>query len=204
MSDHGLLNHTAYALQLSLGLVLVLSFWSKIRNFSLVEEVVGQYEIIPARFARVAATVLTVVEACLGIALITGIGAVFALSLTALLFAVFAGAVAVNLRRGRDVPCGCFGNSDERISSRTLMRLVLLLSAVTTLAVVMNSGGSLTTITELFDEGAMSIVYVLQIASLASFALLAGMWILSTPEVFRMFGSVTAPGESSDRRREVV
>jgi hypothetical protein len=88
--------------------------------------------------------------------------------------------VATNLRRGRRVPCGCFGGESERISARSLVRLALLLAAVLVLAVVPTSP---VTVGTLAANGASGLAYLAEVGSTALFVVLAGAWLLSLPEL---------------------
>lgn len=186
MADLGLAHHIGFALQLAVGAVLIASFVSKVRAFPSFEEAVAEYAIVPERLARGSAVIVVFAEGLLGLALITGAGGLFVIVLTAVLFGSFGAAVVINLRRGRLVPCGCFGDREERISMRTFARLTLLVSAVVLLLALTWSGTSRTTLTGLVEEGTSSLVYVLEIASLSSFLILAAMWILSMPELLRL------------------
>jgi hypothetical protein len=202
MADLGLLHHIAYALQLALGAVLLASFLSKIRAFSRFEQAVLGYALVPVRLVREVAALMICAEGLLALALLTGTGGLFALSSTAMLLTVFAAAVAINLRRGRLVPCGCFGDNDERISLRGLTRLLLLLSGVVSLLALTFSGTNLTTLAALVEEGVSSAVYVLTIATVSSFLILAGTWILWMPELFRLLPLMI--GTRSDVHEEKV
>lgn len=179
--------------------MLVASFLSKARAFARFEEVVAEYAIVPERLTRVGAATVVCAEGVLGLALVTGTGGLLAVALTAVLFTVFGVAVAINLRRGRRVPCGCFGSTEEEISRRTLARVGLLITAATTLIAMVLSGSSLTAVSELMAGGSQEFGYMLQIASLGGFLILVGMWILALPEVIRLLSPrVTAPQEEKE------
>jgi hypothetical protein len=179
-------HHIGFALQLAVGTVLIASFLSKVRAFSKFEEALVQYSIVPERLVKGGAATVVCAEGILGLALLTGTGGLFPIVLTAVLFAAFGAAVAINLRRGRLVPCGCFGDREERISMRTLARLTLLIAAAVALLGLTVSGTGLTTLAALVGEGTSSFAYVFEIATLSSFLILAAMWILSLPELFRL------------------
>lgn len=205
VADLGLPHHIAFALQLAVGAVLIASFFSKVRAFSRFEEAVAEYAIVPARLVKGGAAIVVCAEGILGLALMTGTGGIFTIALTAFLFTVFGAAVAINLRRGRLVPCGCFGDKDERISMRTLVRLTLLISVVVLLLALTWSGTSLTTLAALVEEDTSSLVYVLEIASLSSFLILAAMWVLSMPELLRLLPvAISTRRQATHRESEVV
>lgn len=71
---------------------------------------IRKYELVPVEHVRAAAAVLPPLEMALGVGLIVGVSISMAASFSSALFAAFAVAIAVNLKRGRaDIPCGCFG-----------------------------------------------------------------------------------------------
>lgn len=88
------------------------------------------------------------------------------------------------MRRGREVPCGCFGSPQEPISPRSLVRLAALGAALGGLALLSAFGdvGTLT-LESVLAEGAAGVEYLLQVAALAGFAISAGMWSLNLPEL---------------------
>jgi hypothetical protein len=181
--DIFVLRHFALASQFSLGIVFLLSALPKLRRpFAFAQSVV-EYQILPAQVAYVFALALIPLEAFLVIAFLTGWSTDIALPLATVMLLAFLVAVGINLRRGRRVPCGCFGNTSELISLRTLARLLLLLAIVLLLIAFRSTGG-----TSLPDLGAMTadvtmLVYLLQTAFLAAFLTLIAAWILSLPEL---------------------
>jgi hypothetical protein len=97
----------------ALALLLVAGAIGKARDRASFRAAVEGYELLPARAAGVAALVFTALEAALGSALL--LPAAFGLrdaaaAGAALLFALYAAAIAVNLARGRrEIDCGCGG-----------------------------------------------------------------------------------------------
>lgn len=87
------------------GAILLLSGYSKIRSGDIVSAT-ARYELVPERYLSVF-VLLPWLECALGACLLLGFGAQFALILTAMLLAAFAGAIAVNVSRGRLIDCGC-------------------------------------------------------------------------------------------------
>lgn len=87
------------------------------------------------------------VEVVLGAVLLAGVGLPWTAMAAAGLLSGFTAAVAVRLRRGEAVPCGCFGEtSPEPVGPDTVLRNVLLVA----LALVGAGGGT--------DGGAWSVV----------------------------------------------
>jgi putative oxidoreductase len=178
-----LLSHLLLAFQMSLGIVFLLSAWTKLRSPLAFARSVAEYKILPAGAARGLALALILVEAFLAIAFLTGWLVRVALLLAALLLILFFIAVALNLIRGRQIACGCFGDANEQISNRTLARLILLLIVVLLLLVPRNTTivPSLALSLILFDN--LMIIYLLQTIVLALFFILAGSWLLQLPEL---------------------
>jgi len=85
--------------------------------------------VLPRRLARVYGAVLPWIEGTVGILLVLGWQSRPAAAVAVVLLTSFAVAVGVNLARGRDVACSCFGAAhQERISAATLLRQVVLLA----------------------------------------------------------------------------
>ncbi len=72
--------------------------------------VVRNYRLLPNALVKWVAYAVPVAEIVVAVGLLTGYGLGTAATGAALLFALFAGAIAVNLLRGRrHITCGCFG-----------------------------------------------------------------------------------------------
>lgn len=100
------------------GIVFVEAGLAKLRHRDLVPGVVANYRLLPEALVAPVATLLPVVELVLGLGLIASVFAGGMLRLLGLpaaaLFVVFAGAMAINIRRGRRaIDCGC-GRSQLR------------------------------------------------------------------------------------------
>lgn len=94
----------------ALALVFAQAAWHKARDLGAFSAAVANYELIPAALAPLAATQLLVAEILLvGTLALPPARTAAALGALALL-ALYAGAIALNLARGRrDVDCGCTG-----------------------------------------------------------------------------------------------
>lgn len=89
------------------GLVFVLAAVGKLRHRQLLPGVIANYRLLPEVLVAPAATLLPLVELGLGIALLAGSRPLAPATGIALLL-VFAGAMAINIRRGRtQIDCGC-------------------------------------------------------------------------------------------------
>jgi hypothetical protein len=92
-------------------------------------------------------------------------------------------AVGINLRRGRKISCGCFGNANEQISSRTVARLLLLLTVVLLLLALRSmENTALLNLGTMMADGS-TLMYLLQTAFLAASLILLASWMLSLPEL---------------------
>lgn len=183
-SSGNVIAHFAYALQLSLGIVFFVSAVPKLRRPSTFAATVAAYRIVPARFVPVAALALVAVESFLASSFLSGwlLGVAFPLA-AATLMAFFV-AVALNLRRGLTVRCGCFGVAGEQISGRSLVRLSSLLLGLLALVLALRwSGTPNVTLGSLSGRGAAALVYVLEIGSVAAFVVVIGQWVLHVREV---------------------
>jgi len=176
-------SHLIYAAQLSLGIVFLLSALLKMRRPHDFAKRVVEYKVLQTSIAYGLGWTLIPLEALLAMALLTSNWTVVALPLAAVLLAAFLGAVALNLARGRRIPCGCFGAESEQISTRTLVRLLLLLT-VALLLVVYRSVESepLPSIGSTVADGS-AVAYAVDVAALSAFLVLLGAWALSLPEL---------------------
>lgn len=177
-----LLVHFAFAAQLALGVVFLLSAWPKMRQRQAFARSVAAYEILPEQIAYPFALGLIAVEALLTASFLTGFATDIALPLAFVLLFVFLVAVGVNLKRGRRISCSCFGDASERISPRTVVRLLLLMGMVAFVTVVKGtSAAPVPNLSSIFTNG--SALYLMQAMALAAFLLILGAWVLTLPEL---------------------
>ena len=102
-----------FVLRLVLGCVLLWSGVAKIRAPQDFLAVVYQYEVFGPRSGLVVAIILPWLEVVSAVLLLSGITVEAALIVAATLMAVFMGIIAMVLRKGLDVRCGCFGTSEH-------------------------------------------------------------------------------------------
>jgi hypothetical protein len=97
------------ALRLALALLFLGAAATKTRDLGAFRAAVADYRLLPERAAPALAAALVAAEVVVGIALALGPRAPAALAAASLL-ALYGGAIAVNLARGRrDLGCGCGG-----------------------------------------------------------------------------------------------
>jgi len=96
---------------------------------------VRNYDLLPTRFVGIVATWLPRLEVAAALLLALGVFTTLTAAVLAGLLLAFTAAVAVNLLRGREIDCGCFGSSaPRRITWGTVARN-LVLAAVAGLVV---------------------------------------------------------------------
>jgi hypothetical protein len=170
----------SYAVQLSLGVVFTAAALPKLRHPAAFARTVAGYRLVPRALTGVLAFIVIAIESFLAVAFPTGWAIPVTLPLAAVILTSFALAVAINLRRGRRVPCGCFGGESEAVSGRSLARLGTLLGGVLLLAAL---GRSPLTAGKLASEGASALAYLVQIGGVSAFLVLGVAWLLSLPEL---------------------
>jgi uncharacterized membrane protein YphA (DoxX/SURF4 family) len=178
-----LLNIGLEAARIAIGLVFVFSAIGKLRDVRGFVKGVVDYQVLPAPLATAYGFLVVPAEAFVGVSFIAGwqVGAGAAVAL--LLLISFFIAVSINLRRQRDLACHCFGaNSGEKVSPRSLARIVLLMAG--TLAALLTADSS----SALFAGG--QIAEGLVKLSVAFFVLAVGMWVLALPDLLQfVFGA---------------
>lgn len=112
------------------GVVLVVSGSSKLRDLAGFVRGVQEYEVLPLRLARLYGYSLPFLEIAFGAMLLLGMFPPATAAVVAILLMSFAVGVSINLVRGRRPDCHCFGpGKSERIGTMTLIRLGLLITA---------------------------------------------------------------------------
>lgn len=182
-ADGALAWYAAHAIQLALGVVFLLAVVPKLRQPRRFVRTVAGYRLLPKSMTPVAARGLLAAEAALALSLLTGWLTAVAVPLAIATFAVFLAAAGYTLNRGRRIPCGCFGDSGELLSARTVVRLVLLLSAALLLLVLQQTVPALR-VADLVSSG-----YGVHMAGLAVFLLVLGTWLLHLPELRYVFAN---------------
>lgn len=121
----------ALAAAIGIGLILLQAGISKLRHRALLPGVIANYRLLPPALVAPAAILLPLAEIVIGATLIAGLSPVPVL-LAMLLLSLFAGAMAINIARGRSqIDCGC-GRSQLRhpIGWPLVIRNLLLIALV--------------------------------------------------------------------------
>jgi Methylamine utilisation protein MauE len=183
-ADPGVVQDLSYAVQLAAGAVFVTSLVPKLRHPRRFAAIVADYELLPRRAAAALAWPVIALEGFLAVSFLTGWAMTVALVVGAGLVAAFVGATWINLMRGREIECGCFGATDERISQRSLVRQGLLLAALAALAaMVATAHASAVTPGWLDGRGGEVGGYLLSIAGASAALLALSAWVLDAQKL---------------------
>jgi Methylamine utilisation protein MauE len=173
-------------IQLVIGSVLLFSSLGKWRDPMGFAQGVANYDVLPDRLAVIFGLLLVPLETVVAVSHLTGwwISATVFLGLA--MFGSFAVAVAINLRRGRSLPCYCFGDrKNETISPQTLARLLLLIAGEGLLLLSLQTSGT-----------ANLVYYQLATPQEFGFALfwtafvvVVAMWVLGLPDLHELLRS---------------
>ena len=102
--------------RLTLAMIFFYAGIEKIINPQEFAVVIYNYQLLPDFFINLLAVFLPWLEVIIATSLLSGIYARGAALISALLFLTFATALTINLVRGLDISCGCFGASSGNIS----------------------------------------------------------------------------------------
>jgi hypothetical protein len=179
-------------LRFAIGALLALSSLGKWLHPRMFLRGVIEYEILPPALAVAFGLLLVPLESWLAIAHLTGWKLDLALPAGIALFLMIGAAVSINLRRGRFVPCYCFGSAGTtRITGQTQARLALLLAGEGALWLVfLRYGGGV------LQPSLQSMGDVAFAAFWAVVVLVGGMWILSLADLHKLLKSGRRRGGS--------
>ena len=128
---HDLLAVLSEAGRVCVGLVFLLAATQKTRHWRIFFGVVANYRLLPHLLIAPAAVLLPPLEMMVGLLLLSAQLLSWALPVAAMLLLLFAGAMAINLRRGRaDIDCGCGQSFLKQTLSWTLVARNLVLAAL--------------------------------------------------------------------------
>jgi uncharacterized membrane protein YphA (DoxX/SURF4 family) len=136
--------HTQLLLRLVLGGLLLLAGVTKLAGRRAFYEAVADYDVLPGLLQRPFAALVPLVEVTLGALLLLGLGTRAAAALATPLFLSFGIAIGINMLRGRNFDCHCFGAAQrERIGWPALIRSAALVLAALVVAIGASRFGSL-------------------------------------------------------------
>lgn len=169
---------------MAVGLVFAYAAASKTLDLRGFVAGVRDYDVIPSRFAPLAARLLIVGESFIALAHFRGIALQLVVPATIGLLSIFFVTTGTLLKRGGKRPCMCFGGGSGDLDIYSLARIALLLCAEATLLLYLAiNGGSIST-----DAGDM---YgdSMSVATAALTVVLAG-WCLALPGFYRVWDIV--------------
>ncbi len=123
------MDKTSLVVRLAVGIVFLVAALSKVGAPRAFAKGIAKYDLIPMTLLLPASWLIISVELIVAIAHFTGLLLAVAIPMGLFLLLGFGAAVALNLLRGRNVPCYCFGPEGELISSYTLVRTLILAAA---------------------------------------------------------------------------
>jgi len=118
---------TGTVIRVFIGLILAWAGVAKIRNPEAFIKIVKVYDLLPAELVVLWGIFLPWIELATGLFLISGLWLKSAVLSSSGLFLVFAAAVGINILRGADIACGCFGFNDTNLYVVLLQDLAFLL-----------------------------------------------------------------------------
>ena len=123
-------HHVQLLLRLTLGGLLTLAAITKLTDRAAFQAAVAEFQLLPHALERPFAIALPIVELTLGALLLAGLGTAIAAWAAVPVFLSFSIAIGVNMARGRDLDCHCFGSvQSEPIGWPALIRSSALVIA---------------------------------------------------------------------------
>lgn len=169
--------------ELIIGFVFCASAAAKIANPRRFYDGLRGYRLLPAKITAPAAILIIGVELLVGITHLTGYLLKVMAPAGLLLMLVFTVAVSIKLAHGDRVPCHCFGESDERVSWKTLERLALLMICELLIVLTWASRARYQT-----TEGDRIFAFFWSII-----LLITASWFFAAGDLLKLFGWETKP-----------
>lgn len=160
--------HAQFLLRVVLGGLLLLAGVAKLADRAGFRDAITEYAVVPRALEQPFAAALPWAETTLGALLLLGVGTTVAAALAVPLLGSFAGAIAINLARGRHIDCHCFGAvQSERIGWPVLVRAALLVVAALVVALGASPFGTLEGALWASQEGLPSASQIIPLTFLA-------------------------------------
>ncbi|MFC1557943.1 MauE/DoxX family redox-associated membrane protein [candidate division KSB1 bacterium] len=118
-----------FLLRFFLGIIFIAASIDKIANPEKLLEIINNYDIVPVFITPFAAIILPWIEFICGLFLLFGILIRSAASILIFLLVIFIFGISVNLYRGADIECGCFGLlfGGESIGFHSIIRDIMIM-----------------------------------------------------------------------------
>ncbi len=189
----------AVAGEIVVGLVFVRAAFPKLMHPNRFSAQVIAYGMLPRPASRAIAPVIVASEVCVAVLVLFGAAneSTVGLFIGAAASCLFLVVTIWEIRRGRDIACGCFG-AEERVSGRSILRLFLLLGLIASLLALAVADGPLPSVaTFLLDGGPRALATAL----VASAILGLGKSGLALYDVVMMSSSLGPTGSRPAQRR---
>ena len=105
--------YLSLVLRLYIGVVFIYAGMHKIHSPLEFADTLADYRLLPHWSVNLVAVVLPWMELIAGMFLILGLRTKLAATILAILLAVFTGAILINVLRGEQISCGCFGLAEQ-------------------------------------------------------------------------------------------
>ncbi|MGV8955337.1 MAG: MauE/DoxX family redox-associated membrane protein [Cypionkella sp.] len=126
MTDANLVSLLAASLTVFVSLIFARAAWHKLSEFTEFTGFVADYKLLPERLVVPASWAMAGAETLAVVLQVVPLGRPLGLSLMVLLLLAYAGAMTINIRRGRTtIECGC-GGAVQPLSSSLVIRNLLL------------------------------------------------------------------------------
>src|SRR5579863_6227240 len=128
---HELLSAASLAGRICVGLVFMLAAFQKAKHWRILPGVIGNYRLLPRSMVLPAAALLPPVEMILSVLLLSAQLRPWPVLAAMAFLALFAAAMAINIRRGRDhIDCGCGDTFLRQTLNWALVTRNIVLSAL--------------------------------------------------------------------------
>jgi hypothetical protein len=148
---------------LALALIFGASGAMKLRDVELFEGSLANYQLAPMWMEKALAYLFPILECAAALGLLFASTRTIAAFTALALLAIFSGAIAINLARGRvDIDCGCFGPALRQKLSGSLLWRNLFLMAVATIVILPQTGralGALDIVTIVMGAATLVVLY---------------------------------------------
>jgi len=167
---------------LTLGVVLLTSGLGKLQDLSGFVIAVLEYEVLPRPLAILYARTLPVAEVACGLALVAGVLPVAVGAVAAVLLVSFLVGVSINLARGRELDCHCFGvGSSEPLGWMTLARIGALLMCVAATMAWRGSGMFALPSREIIPAALLALGILLLLYLVRAIPIQSNIWRITAP-----------------------
>ncbi|MFL5910183.1 MAG: MauE/DoxX family redox-associated membrane protein [Gaiellaceae bacterium] len=190
--DPGAAQAVAAALQMALCGAFVASLLPKLRRPKQFVTTVEGFDVVPRQAAPVTAWLVIAGEMTLVLTFASGRAIPVGILVGACLLIAFAVATVINLRRGREIDCGCFGSSSEKISGRSLVRLGAFAAALVAFATLVVTPAAAPLKLPWGDQPWVDGAYLVEVAVTAVALAILTSWTLEASKLWHLLRARSA------------